>query len=233
MNTNKTIAGFRLRAANKVANSVDHIIYAIARAYHVAESEGEAGYRAGKYLLKSFTPTRSANKLNNNHNGDAYFTLNRLLATLTNYVPVYWQVELDDEDIDQIKGMAKRLLDLTTRHYLYIAVRQDICAEQQAVQAAHATFVAGAAIRADFAGNNARARPFDPNYTHFVLLGVPNLPALLAFESNVREQGIPTHVFYEGDMNDEMTAFTSGIVTQEQRHVFAGYDLLKFGGTYE
>lgn len=228
MNTNKIMQGYRLRAANKVANSVDQIIYAIARAYKNSESEGEAGYRAGKQVLAAFTPTKSQNKLRCNQNGDAYFTLNNLLDTLSRNVPEYWRNELDADDIEKIKEMAKRLRDLTTRHYVYIFVRQDIVPEQQAVQAAHATFVAGAAIRADFAGNAQRAKPFDPNYTHFVLLGVRGLPELLAVESNTREHNIPTHVFYEGDMDNEMTAFCTGIVTQEQRHVFAGHDLLKF-----
>jgi hypothetical protein len=229
MNVNKIIQGYKLRSKTRVANAVDQIIYGIARAYKVAESEGEAGYRAGKHVLKAFCPTVNQNKLRSNQNGDAYFTLNRLLKTLAKKVPEYWRNELDNEDVEQVQEMAGRLRDLTTRHYLYIFVRQDMVPEQQAVQAAHATFVAGAAIRADFAGNAQRAKTFDPASTHFVLLGVRNLNALEEAKQLAEDAGINTHAFYEEDIGNEMTAFTTGIVTQENRHVFAGYDLLKFG----
>lgn len=226
MNTNKIIAGYKLRNQLKIANAVDQIIYGIARAHPAAYA---AGYLAGKYVLKAFRATTNQNKLTFNQNHDAFFTLNGLLRMLSSRIPEYWKSELDLEDIDQIKAMAKRLCDLTTRHYLYIFVRQDICAEQQAVQAAHATFVAGAVIRADHTGNAKRARPFNPDHTHFVLLGVPDLRCLQDAEAATRFNNITTYCFYEGDLNNEMTAFTTGIVTQENRHVFAGFSLLKFG----
>ena len=229
MNTNKIIAGYKLRNQLKIANAVDQIIYGIARAYRAAESEGEAGYLAGKYVLKAFKATTNKNKLQFNQNHDAFYTLNRYLHLLSHRIPEYWKSELDPEDTDQIKAMAKRLSDLTTRHYLYIFVRQDICAEQQAVQAAHATFVAGAAIRADHSGNAKRAAQFNPNHTHFVLLGVPTLKDLWDVRDLARDSNIMTHPFYEGDLNEEMTAFTTGIITQENRHLFAGFNLLKFG----
>lgn len=229
MNTNTIIKGYKLRAEAKVNSLVDTIIYSIARAYKVAESEGEAGYLATRNVLRSVVPTTSKNKLEFNQAGDAFFTLNNALRHLAKRLPERWRDVLETEDQEQIQKMAARLQDATTRHYLYIFVRQDMCAEQQAVQAAHATFVAGAHIRADFAGNNNRAKWFDPNSTHFVLIGVPDLSALLHAHNLSLNSGISTHAFHEEDLNDEMTAFTTGIVTQEKRSVFKDYGLLKFG----
>lgn len=233
MNTNKIITGYKLRAQNKLNNAVDTILYSIARAYKVAESEGEAGYLAGKYILAAFTPITCHKKLQCNVNGDAFAALNSHLRNLAaGFIPEYWKRELDGvDDIQPIIQMAQRLTDMTSRHYLYIFVRQDMIPEQQAVQAAHATFKAGAKIRAAELKTN-RREPFNPDKTHFVLLGVPNLNTLNELYDKYnddRTNNFGTYPFYEEDIGGEMTAFACGIVTQEHRHKFAGFNLLKFG----
>jgi hypothetical protein len=229
MNTNLIIAGYKARAAAKVNSLADSIIYNIARAERAGESDGEVRYFATKRILASVSPARSKNKLGYNYNGDAYFKLNQTMARLAKRLPEHWRGVLETEDQEQIQEIVKDVQLALTRHYLYIFVRQDMSMEQQAVQAAHATFVAGAAIRTDHTGNARRKAPFNPDYTHFVMLGVPDLESLLEAQQLAIDANVGMHPFYEGAMNDELTAFTTGIVTQENRHHFAGYKLLKFG----
>lgn len=221
-------AHFKERLSAKSASLTDFIINKIAKARKNAESEGEAHYLMTKAVLSGVTPAKNKNKLAYNFNNDAFWTLNDTLGKLSKSIPEHWKPHLIDEEMDQIKKDALQMMDATQRHYLYIFVRQDLVAEQQAVQATHATFVAGAAIAKDLEGNAARPRKFNPASTHFVLIGVPDLNALYEARGIAQANGITTHEFYEEDIGDQMTAFTTGIVTQEKRSVFRSYGLLKF-----
>lgn len=234
MNTQFIIAGYRARNALKNASIVDQILYAIARAVQYAESEGEANYLSTKYVLRAFVPAKNSNKLWKNYNNDPFFQLNVALERLANgYLPEHWktafyQLGEYEETLATIKRFAARLQEATTRHYLYIFVRQDMIPEQVAVQASHATFVAGARIAKEVTRNATRPRAFDPTSTHFVLIGVPDLAALHEAWNHVHENVCEPHAFHEEDIGGEMTAFTTGIITQENRHWFKQYNLLKF-----
>lgn len=234
LNTKYIIETVKARIADKSATTQDYILYAIARAYRNAESEGEANYLSTKYVLAQATPVTSPGKLYGQMNADPFFTIRSKLKGIAAVrrrfgliAKPYWMClykfpELTQEDVDTLKFAAERLVEAFDRQYLYIFVRQDICAEQQAVQAAHATFVAGQNL--EMAGVK-----FDPNYVHFVLIGVPNLDELERALNLAANAGIRIHPFEEGDMDDEMTAFAAGVVTQEKRAVFKEYALLKMG----
>jgi hypothetical protein len=229
MDTNLIIAGYKARAAAKVNSLADSIIYNIARSFRDGETDGEVQYLAVKRILASVSPTRSENKLRFNYNGDAYFKLNQTLSRLAKRLPEHWRGILCDEDMEQIQEIAKHVQLAVVRHYLYIFVRQDMTPEQIVVQTAHATFVAGSAIRADHTGNACRRAPFNPYHTHFVVLGVPDHKELMDTMIGVQMKGFQPHPFFEGALDNELTAFTTGIITQEHRHHFKQFNLLKFG----
>jgi len=228
MNYNLIRDTYKALAATKQNSLTDFVIYAIARARFAAESEGEANYLMTKAVLKAVTPAKRHNKLAFNYSNDAFFKLHNVLHKLAgNKFPIKWKNNLEDADFKQIGDDAYKLMDAMHRHYLYIFVRQDMCAEQVTVQATHATFCAGHHISRDVEGNSKRPRKFDPSNTHFVLIGVPDLSELLYARGIAEVAGISTHAFHEEDMNNEMTAFTTGIVTQENRHYFKSFGLLK------
>lgn len=236
LNTKYIIETVKARIADKSATTQDYILYAIARAYRNAESEGEANYLSTKYILAQATPVTNPGKLYGQMNADPFFTIRSKLkgiAAVRRRIGLiakpYWMCmykfpELTQEDVDTLKFAAERLVEAFDRQYLYIFVRQDICAEQQAVQAAHATFVAGRDLEA-------LGVTFDPNYVHFVLIGVPSLVELERAARLAYDNQIQTACFFEGDMDDELTAFAAGVVTQEKRAVFKEYGLLKMGNT--
>jgi len=227
MEYNTIRAIFKQRIRTKTATLADFIISAIANAHRVAESEGEANYLTTKAVLAMARPATNKNKLSQNYNNDPFFKLHSALSLIARKVlPRHWK-DLSKEDQEVLFHSAHRLMDATKRHYLYIFVRQDMCAEQVTVQTAHATFSAGHHISRDIQGNAKRQRPFNPANTHFVLIGVPDLMALYQARGIAEVAGISTHAFEEEDMNGEMTAFTTGIVTQENRHVFKQFQLLK------
>jgi hypothetical protein len=227
MEYNTIRAIFNERVQTKTATLADFVINAIAKAHRTAESEGEANYLTTKAVLAMAVPATNKNKLSQNYNNDPFFKLHSVLHLLSRKVlPRHWK-DLTSEDQNVIFHSAQRLRDATQRHYLYIFVRQDMCAEQVTVQTAHATFAAGHHISRDVEGNSKRVRPFDPSSTHFVLIGVPDLVDLYHARGIAEVAGITTHAFEEEDMNGEMTAFTTGIVTQEKRHVFKQFQLLK------
>ncbi len=242
LNTKYIIDTVKSRIADKTATAQDYILYAIARAYRAAESEGEANYLSTKYVLAQASAVTNTNKLRCQLKNDPFRTVRQALSTITKVrlVPIanartHWKTqlgwrfltnypELTQEDIDTLKFAAERLIEAFDRQYLYIFVRQDMIPEQQAVQAAHATFVAGQMLQE-------QGVKFSSDFTHFVLIGVPGLDELHQALDKAKAADIRVACFFEGDMDDELTAFTAGVVTQEKRAVFKEYGLLKMGNT--
>lgn len=212
MNTKRIIDTARQCAKDKTATLTDFILYAMAKAKRNAENEGEANYLTTKYILKLATPLKNRNKIMCNANGDPYIATRKALRSLTN-------ISTDP----YIREKAQTLLDVFERQYLYIFVRQDISPEYQAVQASHATFFAGQKLQQE-------GVKFDASKTHFVLIGVPDLNALYEARGIASANGIDTYMFHEEDLDNQMTAFTTGIVTQEKRAAFKQFNILKFKG---
>ena len=235
LNTKYIIETAKARIAAKTATTQDYILYAIARAYRNAESEGEANYLSTKYVLAQTAAVTNPNKLRCQLNNDPFRTIRSRLKTIAATYLIglrsdpYWQFlynygGLSQIDTETLKFAAQRLIEAFDRQYLYIFVRQDIIPEQQAVQAAHATFVAGQMLQE-------QGVKFSSDYTHFVLIGVPGLVELHQARDKANAADISVASFFEGDMDDELTAFTAGVVTQEKRAVFKEYGLLKMGNT--
>lgn len=239
MNTENIIEAFKQRAQDKTATFADHIVYAIARAYKHAESEGEANYLSTKYVLSMVRPVsekRAACELN----GDKYGKLNGTLKRLRHYFGKRAVLQsgfsslnsqlaslVDNGDVETFGKACARLEEATSRHYVYIFVRQDIIPEQQAVQAAHVTMVAGERM----SGKRFNNKPFNPSSTHFVLIGVPDEAGVVEASRLSDLGGIPNHLFYEEDMGNQVTAMCTDVVTHDKRATFREYGLLKMKPT--
>lgn len=234
MSTERIITAFKERARIGVQNTfADHIIYSIARALQYSESEGEANYLSTKYVLQMVSPVNQKTA-DNQYNGDRYGRLTNELRMVANsfrkgifnkLTPGAANSDLAYlvEDRETFAGFCDRLIEATQRHYVYIFVRQDMIFEQQAVQAAHATMVAGAKMSSKmFNGKH-----FNPQSTHFVLIGVPDKDELIRAQALASLNGIQGSMFYEEDLNDEPTAFCTDVVSHEQRATFREYGLLK------
>lgn len=221
---------------NSKATKHDFILQAIARGYLWGKDDHERLRITGRLIMKANAPVKRSKDIEQQCNGDPYHflrqRLNRTVLTLRAFEhlgyekPSYSSIRrsylfdaVDRPVYEWIENVVKDVLQYIDTRYLYIFVRQDICPEQQAVQAAHAVYVSGA--NGTFG--------VDPNYVHFVLIGVPGLDELT--EAWGKFHHFTGHPFYEGDMNDEMTAFACGPVRQADRHNFRDYKILKFKET--
>lgn len=215
------------------ATDRDFILQAIARGYLWGKDDHDRLRITGRLIMKANAPVQRPRDVEQQCNGDPYhflrLRLNKTVLTLRAFEhlgyekPSYSSISrcylwnADQAVYDWIETAVKDVLQHIDTRYLYIFVRQDICPEQQAVQAAHAVYVSGANGTCGV----------DPNYVHFVLIGVPGLEELTeAWRKFYNFHGQP---FFEGDMNDEMTAFACGPVRQADRHNFRDYKILKFG----
>jgi hypothetical protein len=222
------ITEYKQNARDKTINPKDVIIYGIVRALQYGESDGEKYYLAGKYVLRAFKPVTNKNKLTCQLNGDCYHTLKTYLYDIQRG----WYGELykrcDEDTQKAIQDMARHLIEVLHRNYVYILVREDLeCKEQVVVQAAHATFVAGHKIRTDVLNGKYRCDNFDPEKTHFVVCGVCDLNELQDQYERISND-YTAYPFYEEDIGNEMTAFAVQPVQQANRHFFRQYQLLKF-----
>ena len=99
---------------------------------------------------------------------------------------------------------------------MYIFVREDLSPGQIIVQACHAVAES--------------ARHFlskEDEHPHFVICGVKNENLLKNAYSKIIEQNIKAKSFIEPDIGDQMTAFATEPVCNEQRRIFRKYKLLK------
>lgn len=105
--------------------------------------------------------------------------------------------------------------------YCYIFTRQDIRPEQQLVQTAHATMVAGWHFRLSYSVNPAKI--------NFVCCGVKDESGLKEAMNFMATRGIAFEVFAEPDINNEVTCVCSHPITSiAQRKKFGCFKLLRF-----
>ena len=93
-------------------------------------------------------------------------------------------------------------------------MRRDLSPSQIAVQAAHAVYEA------------ATLRNPDLDHPHFVLLGIRDLNQLQNALARIQSSGISVCPFYESDLNDELTAFATEPIFENQRHLFKKYNCI-------
>jgi hypothetical protein len=100
---------------------------------------------------------------------------------------------------------------------LYCFVRKDLPHPQQVVQASHACIEATKAFLND-----------NLEHPHLVVLGVKDENQLKKSAHKLDLAGIQYRLFIEPDRNGEATALTTEVITSdEQRHLFRNYQLLK------
>lgn len=102
----------------------------------------------------------------------------------------------------------KGFVEYYNREYVYIFVRQDITAEYQAVQSAHATLRLGFVL-----GKNGWTKERQ-EALYFTLVGVPNKDELEKLQAEYSTTSVP---FYEPDLNNQMTALALTPVRAHKR----------------
>lgn len=96
--------------------------------------------------------------------------------------------------------------------HIYTFIREDLPISQQAVQAGHALYIAGQSSSPD-------------DHPSFVFLSTKTKEQLQAALEYVRELGIGTFEFHEPYMNWGLTSFATKPITQDQRKLFAKFQL--------
>lgn len=98
--------------------------------------------------------------------------------------------------------------------YIYIFVRTDLSSPQIVVQSVHAAIEAS------------KHFPQPNSCPNVVILGVKNENELNVCQREIREKGINFTTFREPDINDEMTALATEVVSKEKKKHFRKYKLL-------
>ena len=103
-----------------------------------------------------------------------------------------------------------------TQDYVYVFVREDLTPSQQAVQACHACIDV--------------ARTLFPHYEgvpFLVLCGLRDEKQLVDAFERIKNLGIKCQKFREPDLDNQTTAFATGLVSGDDRRLFRKYRLLK------
>lgn len=216
MNNNwKTI--WKQLSKDKKATAQHHYQYCILKALK-AKSNNKLEI-AQALLRRAFTPVTSETKLANGRT--AWDSINRARPhsntifgiPITEFLseeeqPLYWELVNHSKE-DDIRS--------NEPDYLIIFVRQDISKEQQAVQAAHATFVAGTTFEHK-----------SPEQVNFVLIGVEDETKLLSLECSLEERGIKYVIFREPDLASSITAIATEPLKEHQKRFLKRYKTLEF-----
>lgn len=99
---------------------------------------------------------------------------------------------------------------------MYILVRKDLTPSQVSVQAAHAAINAGVHFL-----NTESIHP------HLVLCGIESEAHLQLALERARAVGIQCQPFYEADLGDQLTAFSTEPLVGDARRHFKRYNLLR------
>lgn len=102
----------------------------------------------------------------------------------------------------------------TRKSHVYIFVRRDLPPAQIAVQASHAAYEAASFHSSDL------------DHPHFVLLGIRDQRELERALARTQSAGIQVKPFYEADRDDELTAFATQPIFEQQRSFFRRYNCL-------
>ena len=231
------------KIANAKQNTATHALQlAILKAIK-AKSNGEKKDIAAAILYKSFTPITNETKLANG--AKAYEAVKATAGYLyfsssdwarredgTSYRKFRDKVKIFDVPFNEIfenefeiqlyfeilEGLLKDP-DQIARHYTYIFVRQDLLSpEQVAVQAAHATFVAGAKL--DYRMN--------PAEVYFTLVGVNGPVDWKNLVLNLNDHGTKYSKFVEPDLGFVNTAIATQPIHSAARGALRNYELLTF-----
>lgn len=186
---------------------------------------------ADVYVRRAFTAISRKAKLDNGREpfDTVYWTLLGIGYPILNDLP--HNIFSTDEEFEKYKSI---ILDLKKkysfsktseyrdRHYVYTFVRQDINPEYQLVQAAHAAARMGHRLGQDGIAPDF----FDELY--FAVIGVANDEEMAIAIKDCKETGLKVYPFYEPDIGNVLTAFSTSPVRADLRKRLLSYKKLKF-----
>jgi hypothetical protein len=206
---------WKLVANNKENTAVHHAQYCLMKAFGAkANNKIEIAHAL---LRKAFTPP--TNTTDNWAHVRSILRTNIWIRTIFGLDASLFFDEKEAKEFDEFRKLVAGV-DIKEPDYLFIFVRQDISREQQAVQAAHATFKAGC-----IAGKTGEA---DPNTTNFVLIGVEDEAALVEAREKLYDRGISYAEFVEPDLDNSLTAIASQPLKEHRKRFLKRYKLLSF-----
>jgi hypothetical protein len=216
LNMNKDYKTYWKEFSNeKKATALHHFQYCVLKAFF---SKAEDKKTLAQILIKrAFTPSGTI----------GWQTVNQVAqsavwAVWTNKVlredkSVFFKDEAQYQQYKQLCGeLSGEDIAKVERDYTFIFVRQDISPEQQAVQAAHATYVAGA-----------KFKPENAEEVHFVLIGVPNLQELTQVRFKLKKYGVEDVIFREPDLENQATAVATQVMKETQKRFLKKYKKLQ------
>jgi hypothetical protein len=104
--------------------------------------------------------------------------------------------------------------------YVYIIARSDLPISYRACQATHAAWEAG---RQAFVSS-------DHIHPHFALCEIANEAKLRKFSEKLTAAGIRHALWYESDLNDQLTSIATEPLSGERRRLFKNLQLFKLHG---
>lgn len=200
-------------ANNKANTALHHFQYCALKAFN-AKSNAKKEI-AFALLRRAFTPK----------NGYDWSAINRAAreAFYSNYLLGVSNKEMFEDEAEErrYKALVYEFIGANIRDhepdYMFIFVRQDISNEQQAVQAAHATFVAGS-----------KFTHASPDKVNFVLVGVRNTHELKLTQQRLEAYGCEFVTFVEPDLDNSITAIATTPLKEHQKRFLKKYKLLEF-----
>lgn len=212
---------WKLVANNKNNNATHMAQYCILKAL-TARSQNKVEI-AQSMLRAAFTPVTNDTELANGRR--QFDTLDYQIQRVGMYRTIFGldlSLFFDEEGYEEYMSFVRLLwkedIKANEPDYMFLFVRQDISSEQQAVQAAHAAYVAGS-----------KASPeADVNNVHFVLVGVENEEEVKVAAETLESNNVAYYEFYEPDLGDALTSVASQPIKEHQKRFLGKYKTLKF-----
>lgn len=189
-------------------------------------------------IRKAFTPITTKTKLDNGREpmDTVYYVLNGLVNNKTHLIldSIPDSIFNDDLELEEYRRILDvlrtkysftRTKEYLDRHYVYTFVRQDISPEYQLVQAAHAAAKMGHRL----GQGETWTTKFDELY--FAVIGVANDKEMAIAIKDCLEVGLTIYPFYEPDIGNILTAFSTSPVRANMRKRLLSYKKLRFKNT--
>lgn len=211
---------WKAHTLNKDATALHHFQYCVLKALG-AKSNAKLEI-AQALLRRAFTPVKEEI-----HGRTAFDTVRRV-----NYQAIWhWRntkqifgldaslfFNAEDEEayVNLVGEIYSQNIAKSEPEYMFVFVRQDISPEQQAVQAAHATYKAGCTFG------------YNPDTTNFVLVGLPKEEHVTQAANLCEANGHETVSFIEPDLGDTLTAIAVRPMKERHKRFLREYKKLVF-----
>lgn len=225
MNKELIKATWKKLADEKKIRREDKINYCLLKALaSKAETMDEKRDIAIHLLRKAFPPVSNSNKL---RGGRSPFDC--LFNSIYGGMNIRWkeifglkpEEILESHDIEMLTLLKQTIRqDHLIRNYAYFFTRQDIFAEYQLVQTAHAALELGSKIR--------ETSPEQVKGLHFTCCGVDDLHELENVENVLKSMRVNYVVFKEPDIGNQKTAIGVYPLQEHKRGLLREHKLLRF-----